>query len=161
MFVFFFKQNTSYEMRISDWSSDVCSSDLRRGWRFGRIGTRGGRGRWQRCHFDGGFAFRALGERLPERDQIVLADLADRAHRQITDHERSVAHATQPRYFEPPMLHHAHHLPALPIDQVKLYQPIGQGTANHIGIDRAQVEPDALYALDKHLKLPPPSPPIT
>src|SRR3546814_6546406 len=28
--VFFFKQNTAYEMRISDWSSDVCSSDLRR-----------------------------------------------------------------------------------------------------------------------------------
>src|SRR3546814_14197550 len=28
MFVFFFKQNTAYEMRISDWSSDVCSSDL-------------------------------------------------------------------------------------------------------------------------------------
>src|SRR3546814_13873256 len=26
--VFFFKQNTSYELRISDWSSDVCSSDL-------------------------------------------------------------------------------------------------------------------------------------
>src|SRR3546814_9042866 len=26
--VFFFKQNTEYEMRISDWSSDVCSSDL-------------------------------------------------------------------------------------------------------------------------------------
>src|SRR3546814_3200003 len=29
-FVFFFKQKTAYEMRISDWSSDVCSSDLRR-----------------------------------------------------------------------------------------------------------------------------------
>src|SRR3546814_3960989 len=28
MFVFFFKQKTAYEMRISDWSSDVCSSDL-------------------------------------------------------------------------------------------------------------------------------------
>src|SRR3546814_6496010 len=27
---FFFKQKTAYEMRISDWSSDVCSSDLRR-----------------------------------------------------------------------------------------------------------------------------------
>src|SRR3546814_7597927 len=27
--VFFFKQKTAYEMRISDWSSDVCSSDLR------------------------------------------------------------------------------------------------------------------------------------
>src|SRR3546814_8259022 len=26
--VFFFSQNTAYEMRISDWSSDVCSSDL-------------------------------------------------------------------------------------------------------------------------------------
>src|SRR3546814_8276720 len=26
--VFFFKQNTAYEMRISGWSSDVCSSDL-------------------------------------------------------------------------------------------------------------------------------------
>src|SRR3546814_5816249 len=28
--VFFFKQKTAYEMRISDWSSDVCSSDLTR-----------------------------------------------------------------------------------------------------------------------------------
>src|SRR3546814_2754138 len=27
-FFFFFKQMTAYEMRISDWSSDVCSSDL-------------------------------------------------------------------------------------------------------------------------------------
>src|SRR3546814_9169124 len=27
-FCFFFKQKTAYEMRISDWSSDVCSSDL-------------------------------------------------------------------------------------------------------------------------------------
>src|SRR3546814_169082 len=29
-FFFFFKQKTAYEMRISDWSSDVCSSDLNR-----------------------------------------------------------------------------------------------------------------------------------
>src|SRR3546814_9189807 len=28
---FFFKQKTAYEMRISDWSSDVCSSDLQYG----------------------------------------------------------------------------------------------------------------------------------
>src|SRR3546814_6748700 len=28
MFFFFFEQKTAYEMRISDWSSDVCSSDL-------------------------------------------------------------------------------------------------------------------------------------
>src|SRR3546814_1344001 len=52
---FFFKQKTAYEMRISDWSSDVCSSDLhavlgdRRGLHgqrsAGRIGCRGRRGR--------------------------------------------------------------------------------------------------------------------
>src|SRR3546814_8160524 len=29
-FFFFFKQKTAYELRISDWSSDVCSSDLNR-----------------------------------------------------------------------------------------------------------------------------------
>src|SRR3546814_8917470 len=31
-FFFFFKQKTAYEMRISDWSSDVCSSDLNGVW---------------------------------------------------------------------------------------------------------------------------------
>src|SRR3546814_9505759 len=39
---FFFKQKTAYEMRISDWSSDVCSSDLvtirGRAKRFAKIG---------------------------------------------------------------------------------------------------------------------------
>src|SRR3546814_5328119 len=29
VFCFFFKQKTAYDVRISDWSSDVCSSDLR------------------------------------------------------------------------------------------------------------------------------------
>src|SRR3546814_11860965 len=33
-FFFFFKQKTAYEMRISDWSSDVCSSDLHQYVRF-------------------------------------------------------------------------------------------------------------------------------
>src|SRR3546814_2338587 len=32
MCFFFFKQKTAYEMRISDWSSDVCSSDLTESW---------------------------------------------------------------------------------------------------------------------------------
>src|SRR3546814_3565622 len=32
MIFFFFKQKTAYEMRISDWSSDVCSSDLFYDW---------------------------------------------------------------------------------------------------------------------------------
>src|SRR3546814_1234598 len=34
---FFFKQKTAYEMRISDWSSDVCSSDLFGLVAFGRV----------------------------------------------------------------------------------------------------------------------------
>src|SRR3546814_7318539 len=37
--LFFFKQKTAYEMRISDWSSDVCSSDLKRA--FVRVIARG------------------------------------------------------------------------------------------------------------------------
>src|SRR3546814_10377448 len=37
MVFFFFKQKTAYEMRISDWSSDVCSSDLL----IGYYGSRG------------------------------------------------------------------------------------------------------------------------
>src|SRR3546814_8281373 len=49
MVFFFFKQKTAYEMRISDWSSDVCSSDLParhlRAWReqrrTGGVGNRG------------------------------------------------------------------------------------------------------------------------
>src|SRR3546814_8477032 len=41
VFVFFFKQKTAYEMRISDWSSDVCSSDLFGGGDRGFGGYRG------------------------------------------------------------------------------------------------------------------------
>src|SRR3546814_3458748 len=36
---FFFKQKTAYEMRISDWSSDVCSSDLPERQRLRKIAT--------------------------------------------------------------------------------------------------------------------------
>src|SRR3546814_12767977 len=38
MCIFLFKQKTAYEMRISDWSSDVCSSDLPE---VGQLGTAG------------------------------------------------------------------------------------------------------------------------
>src|SRR3546814_9825216 len=52
---FFFKQKTAYEMRISDWSSDVCSSDL-----IGKLRERGHhREDDERAHqgiFDGGAA---------------------------------------------------------------------------------------------------------
>src|SRR3546814_7014572 len=40
-YFFFFKQKTAYEMRISDWSSDVCSSDLLLGERQRDGGARG------------------------------------------------------------------------------------------------------------------------
>src|SRR3546814_4120805 len=42
MFFFFFKQKTAYELRISDWSSDVCSSDLRRARRIRAMHARHG-----------------------------------------------------------------------------------------------------------------------
>src|SRR3546814_7293673 len=52
-FFFFFKQKTAYEMRISDWSSDVCSSDLACAARprrmpslFGRFSARRAPARW-------------------------------------------------------------------------------------------------------------------
>src|SRR3546814_5854191 len=40
-FFFFFKQKTAYEMRISDWSSDVCSSDLLIGGRLAHRDVKG------------------------------------------------------------------------------------------------------------------------
>src|SRR3546814_12810910 len=47
MSFFFFKQKTAYEMRISDWSSDVCSSDLSK---WSRPSARAGWARrWARC----------------------------------------------------------------------------------------------------------------
>src|SRR3546814_4993992 len=42
LFFFFFKQKTAYEMRISDWSSEVCSSDLPL-CNDGKLALRGGR----------------------------------------------------------------------------------------------------------------------
>src|SRR3546814_6764771 len=47
--IFFFKQKTAYEMRSSDWSSDVCSSDLIE-CRLGREGSGGVAAQDQRRH---------------------------------------------------------------------------------------------------------------
>src|SRR3546814_4632867 len=78
---FFFKQKTAYEMRISDWSSDVCSSDLgaqrrlradRRRHRGGGQARDGGAGGGQDADRDGA---RSLSARpvgrfvLPQRDR--------------------------------------------------------------------------------------------
>src|SRR3546814_13258105 len=53
VFFFFFKQKTAYEMRISDWSSDVCSSDLEA-------------------------VARELGQRRPRIDAVGLVDHEER-----------------------------------------------------------------------------------
>src|SRR3546814_2414135 len=63
---FFFKQKTAYEMRISDWSSDVCSSDLLTG-----CGARG-------IHGNGVRAFpRFMIEHLTGNDDLIRAGLFD------------------------------------------------------------------------------------
>src|SRR3546814_10821498 len=62
---FFFKQETAYELRISDWSSDVCSSDLRR------------------MAGDAGRGAARYGERMPNLPQLSLPPLR-RAH-PVTD----------------------------------------------------------------------------
>src|SRR3546814_1797248 len=49
--LFFFKQKTAYEMRISDWSSDVCSSDLSRRQRNG-VASKQSLGEPPRLFFD-------------------------------------------------------------------------------------------------------------
>src|SRR3546814_14926469 len=60
-FFFFFKQKTAYEMRISDWSSDVCSSDLIEGLEVTLDYTNGyneqGMGKHSRTPLDGVFAY--------------------------------------------------------------------------------------------------------
>src|SRR3546814_17314976 len=63
--VFFYKQKTAYDVRISDWSSDVCSSDL-------RIGERAG----TKVHHRAGQENAALGvgEAVIARAQIDRAD---------------------------------------------------------------------------------------
>src|SRR3546814_6584517 len=52
-FLFFFKQKTAYEMRISDWSSDVCSSDLQADLVTAVLGARGIRHVHVVAHGDG------------------------------------------------------------------------------------------------------------
>src|SRR3546814_4910773 len=68
MCFFFFKQKTAYEMRISDWSSDVCSSDLCRIARLAdaRLGIAGIPQRARETGFD-------PGQRVDSGVQSVLA----------------------------------------------------------------------------------------
>src|SRR3546814_2196377 len=72
---FFFKQKTAYEMRISDWSSDVCSSDLC--WPFGG-GQQGGRWQVSLYHTIKLTDKVLIGPGVPELDQIGRASCRER-----------------------------------------------------------------------------------
>src|SRR3546814_5451651 len=87
---FFFKQKTAYEMRISDWSSDVCSSDLPPGGNGLYVITADPHAVWARCqaagvevirppeepHYDpGGMGFSV---RDPEGNEIGRASCRER-----------------------------------------------------------------------------------
>src|SRR3546814_7563318 len=68
---FFFKQKTAYEMRISDWSSDVCSSDL-----MGELG--------EILHVEAGGEVRLQHERRDQRHQVgIAAALAEPVQRAL------------------------------------------------------------------------------
>src|SRR3546814_4931323 len=81
--IFFFKQKTAYEMRISDWSSDVCSSDLlTQDLAAGRVG---------RLRIAGSFPIangdlaRAVAEFVIERPKVQV-DLQSLTSPQVVDH---------------------------------------------------------------------------
>src|SRR3546814_9378665 len=73
---FFFKQKTAYEMRISDWSSDVCSSDLRRH-------------RFFRARDDARAAFHPVWRpQIAERDDCRRKECADAPRDRARQHAR-------------------------------------------------------------------------
>src|SRR3546814_14684497 len=76
LFFFFFKQKTAYEMRISDWSSDVCSSDLRvsRSARNEQRTFGGGAPTWTTRSSGPGPSRRTMGKKLPNKGQAASRD---------------------------------------------------------------------------------------
>src|SRR3546814_10436286 len=70
---FFYKQKTGYEMRISDWSSDVCSSDLERAKQDAAVAEEGDEARGDRGEIA------AVGRRDVERGDGAEAAKAGRA----------------------------------------------------------------------------------
>src|SRR3546814_17364916 len=113
MLFFFFKHKTAYEMRISDWSSDVCSSDLA-GLSPGRAEGRGHAAAGARAHRDaagrGGSADgaprrRRVSVRRPDRKSVVegksvavSVDLGGRRiikNKNTTTKQKSTQHKTK------------------------------------------------------------------
>src|SRR3546814_8205345 len=122
MFVFFFKQKTAYEMRISDWSADVCSSDLRG------------------AQFVAGGGFAAFGERHGGAQRIGLRlglfGLAARLVRFVGEHQRreqQLAHlgaALDAAGFFVDQRRELDKLLLLPVGAMDVIGPSGYGQAN-------------------------------
>src|SRR3546814_9601136 len=71
LYVFcYFKQMTAYELRISDWSSDVCSSDLRTVRALIKAGAAA-------CHIEDQVGAKRCGHR-PGKEIVAAAEMADR-----------------------------------------------------------------------------------
>src|SRR3546814_3023821 len=76
---FFFKQKTAYEMRISDWSSDVCSSDLQQenfrmivGDGLGHVLQQHGLTGARRCDDQGALALALRADEIDHTGRLVL-----------------------------------------------------------------------------------------
>src|SRR3546814_6726337 len=78
--LFFCKQKTAYEMRISDWSSDVCSSDLTDAWNHGKALDETDPYRAAQRDFSNAVNIRALYEPLDHQDRDSSNDQRDRHH---------------------------------------------------------------------------------
>src|SRR3546814_9256424 len=95
-FCFFFKQKTAYEMRISDWSSDVCSSDLR--WDRGDRNDRANR--WVRNRADWNDHARS-NDRFHNRAEFNRRWRDDRRYDWRDYRTRNRATYRLPRYYAP------------------------------------------------------------
>src|SRR3546814_10147387 len=92
---FFFKQKTAYEMRISDWSSDVCSSDLARDPAHVEVSASPGCHRGEAVQDslqpDDGQSSALRGMRVPEAAMLCRSSAACRVHRRLLLPVRSKA----------------------------------------------------------------------
>src|SRR3546814_11179995 len=87
LFFFCFKQKTAYEMRISDWSSDVCSSDLREGdtaWIYVRIENGHNRNAQRIGFLDCQLFLVGIDDKHDVGDTAHVADTAQRKFKLVT-----------------------------------------------------------------------------
>src|SRR3546814_8963599 len=107
-FIFFFKQKTAYEMRISDWSSDVCSSDLRERFQklLNKLGLRQPPNRTARTEGEALAHAAEIGYPLVVRPSYVLGGRAMEIVHEQQDLERYMREAVKVSNDSPVLLDH-------------------------------------------------------